>query len=125
MQNRLHLMKYLFLSLTLLFAPAAFAQKNDARHFWVSAWVLAKNRCLAQKGSFASKAEATSNLHEAIKQQGYEYINDDNSYISAFASELQDGDNSLKEYCLFPVPTEEQKYYWFKKYYFDEWELGF
>ena len=118
-------MKRILLALMLLVTPAAFGQKGDPSHFWMSAWVLAQNQCLAEKGSFSSEKAASFNLREAIKKFGYEYSDADNPYIIAFASELRNRPNSLREYCIFPKPSEDQIIIWYMKYYRDDWGLGF
>ena len=120
----MRLMKYILLALALLLTPAALAQKDDARHFWMSAWVLAKNQCLDSKGLFASKETAKFNLQESMKKHGYDSIDADNPYVALFAAEIQMTDNSLSQYCLFPLPDEGQVHYWFKAYYNDELRLG-
>ena len=117
-------MKLFFLVSMLLVTPAAFAQKHDARHFWMSAWVLAEHQCFAEKGSFATEEEAAFRLREAIRKRGYEDIDADNPYLIAFAMELRNAPNSLREYCLMPLPSDDQKMLWFSKYYRDVWGLG-
>ena len=117
-------MKHLLLLLALLLPQVAMAQKDDARHFWMSAWVLAQNQCLDGKGSFASKEAAKYNLQESIKKHGYDSIDADNPYVALFAAEIQMTSNSLGQYCVFALPDEDQVCYWFNAYYNDELGLS-